>query len=264
MSAGIPEDTKRRVHVVNFNDLESIEYVMRRYPVACVLTEPVLQNVGVVLPRPGYLRGVLDLCESYGAVCIFDEVKTGFRTALGGYQSVAGVRPHLSVFGKAVANGFPLGVIGGKREIMNQFDHPDPARKVLIAGTYNAHPFNAAAAIATLEILQDPGVYESIAARSNGLYAGLEGLFAQKGIEAVVSRNASAFCVYFSRETPTDLHDILTTHNFEFDVRYRLELIKRGIYHIPLPCKQGSVSLAHTAEDIDRTLEATEALLRTI
>ncbi len=264
MSAGIPEDTKRRVHVVNFNDLESIEYVMRRYPVACVLTEPVLQNVGVVLPRPGYLRGVLDLCESYGAVCIFDEVKTGFRTALGGYQGVAGVRPHLSVFGKAVANGFPLGVIGGKREIMNQFDHPDPARKVLIAGTYNAHPFNAAAAIATLEILQDPGVYESNAARSNGLYAGLDGHVAQQGIEAVVSRNASAFCVYFSRETPTDLHDILTTHNFEFDVRYRLELIKRGIYHIPLPCKQGSVSLAHTAEDIDRTLEATEALLRTI
>jgi glutamate-1-semialdehyde 2,1-aminomutase len=264
MSAGIPEGTKRRVHVVNFNDLDSIEYVMRRYPIACVLTEPVLQNVGVVLPKPGYLRGVLDLCESYGAVCIFDEVKTGFRTALGGYQGVAGVRPHLSVFGKAVANGFPLGVIGGKREIMNQFDHPDPTRKVLIAGTYNAHPFNSAAAIATLEILQDPTVYARIDQRSNQLYAGLEGLFAQRGIEAVVARNASAFCVYFSREAPADLHDILHHHSFEFDVRYRLELIKRGIYHIPLPCKQGSVSLAHTAEDIDRTLEATEAVLRTI
>ncbi len=96
------------------------------------------------------------------------------------------------------------------------------------------------------------------------MYAGLEGLFAQKGIEAVVSRNASAFCVYFSREAPADLHDILHHHNFDFDVKYRLALIKRGIYHIPLPCKQGSVSLAHTAEDIDRTLEATEAVLRTI
>jgi glutamate-1-semialdehyde 2,1-aminomutase len=106
------------------------------------------------------------------------------------------------VFGKAVANGFPLGVIGGKREIMHQFDHPDPARRVLIAGTYNAHPFNSAAAIATLEILQDPGVYDQIAARSNQLYAGLEGLFARKGIESVVARNASAFCVYFSREAP--------------------------------------------------------------
>jgi glutamate-1-semialdehyde 2,1-aminomutase len=262
MSAGIPEGTRRRVHVVNFNDLDSIEYVMRRYPVACVLTEPVLQNVGVVLPRPGYLQGVRDLCETYGAVCIFDEVKTGFRTALGGYQGVAGVQPHLSVFGKAVANGFPLGVIGGKREIMQQFDHPDPARRVLIAGTYNAHPFNSAAAIATLEILQDPGVYDQIAARSNQLYTGLEALFAHKGIEAVVARNTSAFCVYFSREAPADLHDILTTHNFQFDVKYRLELIKRGIYHIPLPCKQGSVSLAHSAEDIDRTLEVTEAVLR--
>ncbi|MBD0254588.1 MAG: aspartate aminotransferase family protein [Cytophagales bacterium] len=264
MSAGIPEGTKRRVHVVNFNDLDSIEYVMRRYPVACVLTEPVLQNVGVVLPKPGYLQGVRDLCDTYGAVCVFDEVKTGFRTALGGYQGVAGVQPHLSVFGKAVANGFPLGVIGGKREIMQQFDHPDPARRVLIAGTYNAHPFNAAAAIATLEILQDPAVYAQIAQRSNQLYAGLEGLFAHKGIEAVVARNASAFCVYFSPEAPAYLHDILTTHNFEFDAKYRLELIKRGVYHIPLPCKQGSVSLAHTAQDIDRTLEVTEAVLRTI
>src|SRR5690606_19952420 len=116
-SAGIPEGLKRRVHIVNYNDFESIEYVMRRYPIACVLTVPVLQNVGVILPKPGYLQGVVDLCNQYGAVAIFDEVKTGFRSALGGYQSIAGVRPHLSVFGKAVANGYPLGVIGGKREI---------------------------------------------------------------------------------------------------------------------------------------------------
>ena len=155
-SAGIPEGVKQKVHCVNFNDLASVEYVLQKYPVACVLTEPVLQNVGVVLPQAGYLQGLVDLCETYEAVCIFDEVKTGFRSALGGYQSVAGVTPHLSVFGKAIANGYPLGVIGGKREIMELFDAPDPQKRVLIAGTYNAHPINTAAAIATLEILQNP------------------------------------------------------------------------------------------------------------
>ncbi len=261
-SAGIPQATQQRVHVVNFNDLDSVEYVLRRYPIACVLTEPVLQNVGVVLPHDGYLAGLVRLCEEHGAVCVFDEVKTGFRTALGGYQSVAGVAPHLSVFGKAVANGYPMGVVGGKKEIMQLFDHPDPARRVMMAGTYNAHPFNAAAAIATLEILQNPAVYAQVERVCNRLYTGLEALFARKGIEAVVSRNASAFCVYFCPTAPTDLHAILQNHRFDLDLKYRLGLIERGIYHIPIPCKQGSVSVAHTPEDIDRTLEATEAVLK--
>src|SRR5690606_20894808 len=99
LSAGIPESTRSLIHIVNFNDLPSLEYVLNRYPVACVLTEPVLQNIGVVLPENGYLQGIVDLCEKYGAICVFDEVKTGFRTRLDGYQGVAGVKPHLSVFG---------------------------------------------------------------------------------------------------------------------------------------------------------------------
>ncbi len=261
MSAGIPEGTKRKVHLVNFNDLDSVEYVLRRYPVACVVTEPVLQNVGVVRPKPGYLQGLIDLCEQYGAVCVFDEVKTGFRSALGGYQSVENLRPHLSIFGKAVANGYPLGVIGGKREIMQQFDHPDPAKRVLIAGTYNAHPVNAAAAIATLKVLKNPAVYAHIASVSEQLYAGLRTLFQEKGIPMSLSTNASAFCAYFSETLPADLHDILHHTDFATDVTYRKALIEKGIYHIPIACKQGSVSYAHTPEDIARTLEVTREVL---
>ncbi|MEO8764002.1 MAG: aminotransferase class III-fold pyridoxal phosphate-dependent enzyme [Ginsengibacter sp.] len=260
-SAGIPGDTKRRVHLVNYNDLPSIEYVMNRYPVACVLTEPVLQNIGVVLPATGYLQGLINLCDQYGAVCIFDEVKTGFRSALGGYQSIAGVRPHISVFGKAVANGYPLGVIGGKREIMELFDADDPMKRVLIAGTYNAHPLNTAAAIATVEILNNPEVYHKVALTSNRLYNGLEQLFFERGIAAVVSRNASAYCVYFTEKVPADLHDILENVDFAFDLKYRRALIEKGIYHIPIACKQGSVSYSHTDEDIDRTLGITREVL---
>jgi glutamate-1-semialdehyde 2,1-aminomutase len=264
MSAGIPENTKRRVHLVNYNDLASIEYVLKRYPVACILTEPVLQNVGVVLPQQGYLQGLIDLCEQHGAVCIFDEVKTGFRCALGGYQGIAGVMPHLSVFGKAVANGYPLGVIGGKREIMELFDSPDADKRVLIAGTYNAHPVNTAAAIATLSILNNPGIYAQIAQTSNLLYGGLQQLFSEKGIAAAVSSNASAYCVYFTEKTPTDLHDILENVDFEFDLKYRRALIEKGVYNIPIACKQGSVSFAHTEDDIYKTLDLTREVLQEI
>lgn len=263
-SAGIPESTRRRIHVVNFNDLDSVEYVMKRYPVACVITEPVLQNVGVVLPRPGYLQGLINLCEQHGAVCIFDEVKTGFRSAFGGYQAVSEVKPHLSVFGKAVANGYPLGVIGGKKEIMSLFDAPDASRRVLIAGTYNAHPVNAAAAIATLEILRDGDVYGHLENICGRLYTGLETIFGTKGIPMSLARNASAFCMYFSAELPADLHDILHNHDFDFDLKLRKKLIEKGIYHIPIACKQGSVSYAHSQDDIDKTLEVTWDVLKTM
>lgn len=264
MSAGIPENTKRQVHIVNYNDLESIEYVMRKHDIACVLTEPALQNVGVVKPLPGYLNGLIKLCDQYGSVCIFDEVKTGFRTGLSGFQGYAGVTPHLSVFGKAVANGFPLGIIGGKREIMSLFDDPDPKKRVLIAGTYNAHPVNCAAAIATVEFLQNPEIYEHITKISNDLYDGITALFNEKGKPFVLVNNASAFCLYFCENEPRTLHDILNNHDFEFDLKYRLELIKHGIYHIPLACKQGSVSYSHSEKDIDRTLEITRSVLKNL
>lgn len=254
-SAGIPGSVSELIHCVNFNDLESVEYVLKRYPVACVLTEPVLQNVGVILPKPGYLQALFDLCESYGAVCIFDEVKTGFRSGLGGYQSIAGVTPHLSVFGKAIANGYPLGIIGGKKEIMELFDADEPGKRVLIAGTYNAHPINTIAAIATLRILQNPDVYGHISAMSDLLYRGLESLFDEKGLHAVVARNQSAYCLYFCENSPHDAHDLLQEHDFELDLKLRRSLIEKGIYQIPIACKQNSISYAHSEEDIYTTLE---------
>jgi glutamate-1-semialdehyde 2,1-aminomutase len=263
ISAGIPASTQRRIHVVNFNDLASVERMFQRHRVACLITEPVLQNIGIVLPAAGYLEGLRELCSRYGVVFILDEVKTGFRTALGGYQSVARVTPDLTVFGKAVANGWPLAVLGGKREIMQRFDAADPAERVLIAGTYNGHPANVAAAMATVELLRrDNGaIYRQIEAQTERLLHGIGTLFRRKGLEVAIARNASAFCVYFMPHVPRDWHDILEHHDFEFDRRYRLALIERGVYHFPLACKQGSVSAAHTTEDIDRTLEATESAL---
>src|SRR5450432_22376 len=263
-SAGIPESTRKKVHIVNFNDLESVEFILKNFPVACLLTEPVLQNIGVVMPEEGYLQGLIELCEKYGTVCIFDEVKTGFRSSLNGFQSIAKVKPDLSVFGKAVANGYPLGVIGGRKDIMSLFDDPDPEKRVLIAGTYNAHPVNTAAAIATLGILKDPLVYETITACSELLYGGLKEIFREKGIPFHLTNNASAFCTYFMEKIPTDLHDILENHDFKFDLAYRKALIKEGIYHIPIACKQGSVSYSHSESDIFTTLVRTKKVVRAL
>jgi glutamate-1-semialdehyde 2,1-aminomutase len=263
MSAGIPKGVTERIHVVNFNDPDSVEDVMRRHPVACVLTEPVLQNIGVIPPRPGYLEQLRRLCDKHGAVLVFDEVKTGFRSALGGYQSISGVTPDLSVFGKAVANGYPLGVIGGRADIMGLFDAKEAARRVLIAGTYNGHPMTVAAAIATLEQLSRNGgeVYRSLERLGARLQAGLERLYREKGLRAVVSRIGSAFCTYFCDSVPVDWHDLAARHDFDLDRRCRRALIDRGVYHFPLPAKQGSISAAHSEDDIDRTLELTRDAL---
>lgn len=266
ISAGIPATSKALTHVVNFNDLDSVEYVLKRYPVACIITEPILQNIGVVKPLKGYLEGLRTLADKYGFLLIFDEVKTGFRHAIGGYQSICGVTPDLSTFGKAVANGYPLGVIGGKKEYMSYFAHPDPSKKVLIAGTYNAFPLNTAAAIATIKKLASTkhDVYGHVYHLGQLLEDGLNDVFNEYDLDYYIARQGSAFCVYFMDHAPVDYHDILAHHDFEFDRLYRLNLIDKGIFNFPLPIKQGSISYAHTAEDIEVTLSATEEVMAAI
>jgi glutamate-1-semialdehyde 2,1-aminomutase len=264
MSAGIPAAEAQLLHAVEFNDLDAIETMARRYDVAAVVLEPVLQNIGVVKPLPGYLAGLRELADRHGFLLVFDEVKTGFRAHLGGYQAVSGVTPDLSTFGKALANGYPIAALAGKQEMMDLAISDDPARRVLVAGTYNCHPVPVAAAIATLTKLRDPAaqVYARLEQLANDLAAGQEQLFREHGVTAVVERNASAHCVYFMPQAPRNWWEIATQHDFAFDLRYRKALISRGVYHFPVPTKQGSISLAHTPDDLNTTLAATrDALL---
>ncbi len=266
LSAGIPRQVLHDVHVVNFNDLESVRYVIKRHPIGVIILEPILQNIGIVKPEPGYLEGLRRLCHEAGVVLVFDEVKTGFRHALGGYQSLCGVQPDLSVFGKALANGYPMGAIGGRAELMEYFIHSDAGRRVLIAGTYNAHPIPCAAAIATIEKLgaDNCASYERLYSLGKQMQKGLESVFGEAGIAATVARQGSAFCTYFMDHAPVDWHDLAAHHDFDFDVRYRTALIAEGIYHFPLATKQGSISLAHTEDDISLTLERTQKVLKAI
>lgn len=263
ISAGIPRAHQELVHPVNFNDLDSVAWVAERYPVACLITEPILQNIGVVHPLPGYLAGLRELADRYGFLLVFDEVKTGFRHALGGYAAIAGVQPDLVVYGKAVANGYPIAILGGRRELMDYFVHPEPARRVLLAGTYNAHPVPVAAAIATIErLLEGDGeIYRRLESLGRSIEDGLNERIARLGIPAVVARQGSALCLYFMDHRPVDWHDLAANHDFRRDEAVRRELIEQGIYVFPLATKQWSISAAHTQADIEATVEAVGRVL---
>lgn len=266
LSAGIPDVHKSLIHVINYNDLDSVEYIIKKYPVAGIILEPILQNVGIVHPKSGYLQGLRKLADENGFLLIFDEVKTGFRHALGGYQSICGVTPDLSTFGKAVANGYPMGVIGGKKKYMDYFVHPEKSKRVLIAGTFNAHPLISVAAIATIKKLASPvhKVYEHVDHLGEMLEEGLNAIFMEYDTPFHVVRQGSAYCVYFMDHAPVDYHDILKHHNFELDKAYRVKLIESGIFNFPLPIKQGSISFAHTTKDISETLEKTKAVVKNL
>lgn len=263
-TAGIPPEEMALTHAVPFNDLAAVARMAKKCEIAALITEPVLQNIGVVKPQPGYLQGLRDLADRHGFLLILDEVKTGFRASLGGYQAIAGVTADLSTYGKAFANGFPIAALAGKAKYLDLATIADPQKRVLIAGTYNCHPVPVAAAIACLKKLMDPrqDVYGKLERLAQRLEAGQRELFARHGVPAIISRVGSASCVYFTTHgEPRDWWDILEHHDAAFDTRYRRALIERGIYHFPVIVKQGSISFAHSEADIDQTLSATDDAL---
>lgn len=266
ISAGVPREHQKLVHPINFNDLESVDYVCQNYSVAALITEPILQNVGIVKPEAGYLQGLRRLADRCGFILIFDEVKTGFRHGLGGYGKISGVTPDLIVLGKAMANGYPIAALGGKKELMEWFVHPDPSKRVLLAGTYNAHPVPTAAAIATIErlVMNDGEVYRYVELLGQEMQEGLEEILRTQGLEAAVARQGSAFCIYFMDHCPKDWHDLAAHHDFRFDENLRRKLIDLGIYFFPLATKQCSISFAHTRQDIEATLRQVESALELV
>jgi glutamate-1-semialdehyde 2,1-aminomutase len=263
LGIGVPKAHQQLVHIVNFNDLDSVRYVCERYPIAALITEPILQNVGVLKPQPGYLQGLRDLADKYGFLLVFDEVKTGFRYALGGYSKIGGVRPDFAVFAKAMANGYPISALVGKREHMQLIADENPAKRPFVAGTYNAHPVSVAAAIATIErLLEGNGeVYRKIDALGQQAQEGIESILRSHKITGVVARQGSAFCIYFMDHEPKDWHDLATNHDFKRDLQMRRNMVEQGIYFFPVETKQCSISAAHTPEDIEMTLRALDKSL---
>lgn len=266
ISAGIPLGHQSLVHPVNYNDLESVRYVCEKYPVAGVIMEPILQNVGLIKPQPGYLEGMRKLADELGFLLIFDEVKTGFRHAFGGYAEIAGVAPDLVVYGKAIASGYPLGAMGGRKKWMDYFVHPDASKRVLLAGTYNGHPVPTTAALKTLEILKrdDGAIYKKMEKLGQKMEQGLKEILKDVDMPTTIVRQGSAFVIYFMDHAPVDWHDLASNHDFAFDQEFRRKLIENGVYFFPLATKQCSLSTAHTEKDVEETLAAVSEALHAL
>ena len=244
--------------VCPFNDAAAVERALDEHDgdVAAIILEPIPHNIGAVLPQPGFLERLRELATKHGTVLVFDEVITGFRHGLGGYQAVAGVTPDLTTLGKAMANGWPVSALGGKAELMDLFS-TTPGQPAFFAGTFNGHPATSAAALATIDKLEREPVHEHVFRLGERARTGLQALYDRIGVPAVVSGFGSVFVSYFL-EGPVVSYDDLLRNDVDLFVGYRRELMKDGIFELPLNLKRSHFSYAHTDEDVDRLLEATE------
>jgi glutamate-1-semialdehyde 2,1-aminomutase len=262
LSKGVLPEVTEATIVCRFNDADEVERALSEHDVAAIILEPIPHNIGAVLPEAGFLERLRELATKHGTVLIFDEVITGFRHALGGFQSIAGVIPDLTTLGKAMGNGWPISALGGKAELMDLFS-TTPGRPAFFAGTFNGHPPTAAAALATIDKLQREPVHEHVFRLGERTRQGLEELYRRLGVPAVVSGYGSVFLAYFL-EGPVRSYDDLLANDVELFVGYRLELMKHGVFELPLNLKRSHFSYAHTDADVDGLLEATEAAVTTV
>lgn len=253
-SPGVPADFARHTHVAEFNDLESVRKLAEdnRGNIACVIVEPVAGNMGTVPPAPGFLEGLRSLCDREGILLIFDEVMTGFRVAYGGARELYGVTPDLTTLGKIIGGGLPVGAFGGRREIMQLLS---PAGGVYQAGTLSGNPLAMSAGLATLALLREEGVYAGLEEKTARLAAGIERAAAAAGASVRCTRVGSMFCVFFTDEEVRGWTTAARCDTAAF-ARYFRAMLERGVYLAPSQFETAFVSMAHTDEDIDRTIEA--------
>jgi glutamate-1-semialdehyde 2,1-aminomutase len=262
LSKGILPEVIDATIVCRFNDADDVERALSEHDVAAIILEPIPHNIGAVLPRPGFLERLRELASRHGTALVFDEVITGFRHALGGYQSIAGVTPDLTTLGKAMGNGWPVSALAGKAELMEMFS-TTPGRPAFFAGTFNGHPPTAAAALATVDKLQREPVHDHVFALGERTRQGLRELYARLGVPVWVSGFGSVFVTYFLEGEPSSYDDLLA-NDAELFTGYRRELMKHGIFELPLNLKRSHFSYAHTDDDVDRLLEATEVAVTAV
>ncbi|KEQ26860.1 aspartate aminotransferase family protein [Paenibacillus tyrfis] len=261
-SAGMMDEAVDHTLICTFNDLDDVQRTFEANPgeVAALIVEPVPHNIGCVMPQPGFLQGLRELCLRYGAVLIFDEVITGFRHDIGGYQKVCGVTPDLTTMGKAMANGFPIAAVAGKNELMMRFN-TNPGGDVWFAGTYNGHAVGTAASIATIGLMETAGVHEHIFRLGERMRQGIRDIHERMGIRAYVAGFGSVWTTYFMDREPLNYTD-LKDNDAELYVSYRRKLMERGIFKMPMNIKRNHVSFSHTEQDIDHTLQCIEDVLK--
>jgi glutamate-1-semialdehyde 2,1-aminomutase len=258
-SLGIPRDVTKHTLQVPFNDTEAMVQAMDSYSgeVAAVIMEPVMGNIGPILPKEGYLEEVRALTKENDIVLIFDEVITGFRLAMGGAQEYYDVTPDMTTIGKILGGGLPIGAIGGKKEIMEQIS---PAGKVYQAGTFNGHPLSLAAALATLDVLEKEKVHDNVNQMGDSLRAWLRDSVNDLGLDYNVSGVGSMFKIFFGPSPANYQEALKCDKQGYFDFFHRM--LDSGVFLPPSQFETNFLSAAHTEEDLNKTLEAYEENLR--
>ncbi len=254
-SPGVTPGAVADTLVARYNDLDSVRALFEAAPdeIACVIVEPVAGNMGCVVPTPGFLEGLRDLTSSHGAVLIFDEVMTGFRVARGGAQALYGVKPDMTCLGKIIGGGLPVGAFGGRREIMSRVA---PVGPVYQAGTLSGNPLAVTAGLATLRLLADDGVYETVERASARLAEGLAGLANEAGIPTLTNRVGSMMTLFFHGGPEVVDWSTASQSDTARYGRFFHAMLDRGVYLAPSQYECAFVSIAHSDDLLDRTLSA--------
>jgi glutamate-1-semialdehyde 2,1-aminomutase len=253
-SAGVTKAYTRNTIVAAYNNLDGVKRIFNRFgrQIAAIIIEPVAANMGVVLPKPGFLEGLRRISADNGSLLIFDEVITGFRLAYGGVQSIYGVTPDLTCLGKIIGGGLPVGAYGGRSDIMELVA---PLGPVYQAGTLSGNPLAMAAGIEALSILSEPGTYEKLDKQTALLAQGLQRASAKAGVGLSVTRAGSMLTPFFTHTDVTDYDSALSSDTALY-ARFFNHMLEQGIYLPPSQFEAVFVSLAHTEEDIEKTLAA--------
>ncbi len=262
-SAGVPQSFVDHTLVAEFNHLEQVAALFAQYPneIACVIVEPVAGNMNCIMPAPGFLQGLRQLCDQYASVLIFDEVMTGFRVALGGAQASFGVTPDLTTLGKVIGGGFPVGAFGGKKEIMNVIA---PLGPVYQAGTLSGNPVAMAAGLATLELISVPGFHERLGASTQQLMQGLEARAKAANIPFHTVSLGGMFGMFFTEAEAIQSEADTALCNVPRFRQFFHGMLEEGVYLAPSAFEAGFTSSAHGDAEIQYTLAAAEKVFANI
>ncbi len=262
-SPGVTVSTARDTLTAVYNDVESLENIFQANPtdIAAIIIEPVVGNMGLVIPKNGYLEAVQKLCKQYGALLIFDEVMTGFRLSAAGYQGLAGIQPDLTTLGKIIGGGLPVGAYGGKAEIMNMIA---PAGPVYQAGTLSGNPLATTAGLAMLNLITDnPEVYASLAKRGLALKNALISDLKELGLNYTINQIGSMFTLFFTDKKVNNFSDAKTSDTALFG-RYFKGMLEKGIYLPPSQYESWFLSAALGDSEYDKIITASKATLRSL
>jgi glutamate-1-semialdehyde 2,1-aminomutase len=255
-SAGVPPAIANETIVLPYNDIDAVEEAFRSEGtnIACIIVEPIVGNMNLVLPRAGFLEGLRAVCDRFGAVLIFDEVMTGFRVHERGAQGLYGITPDLTTLGKVIGGGMPVGAFGGKRAIMEKIA---PLGPVYQAGTLSGNPVAVAAGIATLRAIDTPGFHERLAATTRALSDGLAAAARKAGVAFAAQSIGGMFGIYFADAVPDSFDAVMKCDKERFN-RFFHAMLDAGVYFAPSAFEAGFVSAAHAADDIATTIALAE------